>query len=77
MDNPESDFVQIHQEKIRHEAKIRQALRQSGMVRPHVIDRGFSLLGDTLIRMGTRLKEHAHTRIIAEEASVPTFLIML
>jgi hypothetical protein len=77
MDNLESEFVQMHQERIQHEANIRQALRQSGMIKPHLIDRGFTLLGDTLIRMGTRLKEHAYTRVTAEEASVPTFLIML
>jgi len=77
MDNLESEFVQIHQEGIRREANIRQALRQSGLIKPHIIDRGVTLLGDTLIRMGTRLKEHAYTRVTAEEASVPSFLIML
>jgi hypothetical protein len=77
MDELESEFVQIHQERIRREANTRQALRQSGMIKPSIIDRGFTLLGDALIRMGTRLKLHAYTRIIAEEAAVPTFLIML
>jgi hypothetical protein len=77
MDNLESEFVQIHQEGIRHEASIRQALKQSGLIEPHIIDRAFTLLGDTLIHMGTRLKEHAYTKITAEEASVPSFLIML
>jgi|APFre7841882724_1041349.scaffolds.fasta_scaffold190846_1 hypothetical protein len=77
MDNLESEFVQMQQERIRREAKIRQALMQSGMIKPHIIDRGFTLLGDTLIHMGTRLKRHAYTRITAAEATVPTFLIML
>jgi hypothetical protein len=77
MDNLESEFVQIHQERIRREANIMQALWQSGLIKPHIIDRGFSLLGETLIRMGTRLKDHARTQITAEEAPVPTFLIML
>jgi hypothetical protein len=77
MDNLESEFVQIHQEQIRCEANVRQALRQSGMIKPHLLDRGYTLLGDTFIRMGIRLKEHAYTRVTAEEATVPTFLIML
>jgi hypothetical protein len=77
MDNLESEFVQIHQEGIQREANIRQALRQSGMIKPHIIDRGFTKLGDMLIRIGTGLKNHAYTRITADEASVPTFLIML
>jgi hypothetical protein len=77
MDNLENEFVQIHQEGIRRETNIRHALRQSGMLNAPIIDRGFSLLGDTLIHMGIRLKERGYPRLTAEEASVPTFLIML
>jgi hypothetical protein len=77
MDNLQSEFVQMHQERIQQEANIRQILRQSGMLKPHLIDRGFTLLGDTLIHMGIRLKEHAYTRVTAEEATAPSFLIML
>jgi hypothetical protein len=77
MDNLENEFVQIHQEGIRRETNIRHALRQSGIVNAPIIDRGLSLLGDTLIHMGTRLKERGYTTLTAEEATVPTFLIML
>jgi hypothetical protein len=77
MVNPENEFIQIHQEVIRREANFRQTLRQSGIVNPPLMDRGLTLLGNTLIRMGTRLKERAYTRLTAEEASVPTYMIML
>jgi hypothetical protein len=77
MDNPENEFVQIHQEGIRSEATMRQALRQSGITNPNVMDRSLTWLGDALIRAGTILKGHAYTRLTAEEASAPSFLIML
>ena len=77
MENLENEFVQIHQEVIRREANIKQALKQSGVVNPQRIDRGLSLLGDTLVYMGTRIKERRYTRVTVEESSVPSFLIML
>jgi len=77
MDNPEIEFVQMHQEGIRSEAIIRQALKQSGITNPNLMDRSLTWLGDVLIRAGTILKGHAYTRLTAEEASAPSFLIML
>ena len=63
MDNPENEFVQIHQEGIRSEATISagsQAIRDS---QPTLIDRCLSCLGDALIQHWTRLKERAYTRL--------------
>lgn len=77
MDNLENDAVQIHQELIRRESSLRQALKQSGMVDPAWIDRALPALGEALIRVGTRLKEHSIHKLSSEEATVPTFLIML
>ena len=77
MDNPENEPIKSHQEEIRREASISKLLRQTEADKPTWIDRAFSLLGDTLIRMGIRLKERASTRLTADEASGPTFLIML
>ena len=77
MDNLDSELIQIHQEVIRREVNIRQALRQSGMATPHMIDRGLTLLGDSLIRLGTRLKDRTYPRLATEEASAPTYLITL
>jgi hypothetical protein len=77
MDNQENDAIQIHQESIRRETSLRQALRQSGMANPALIDRALPALGETLIRVGTRIKEHSYHKLTAEEASLPTFLIML
>ncbi len=77
MDNLENDAIQIHQELIRRESGLRQALRQSGLVNPALRDHALSALGETLIRAGTRLKEHSFHKLTAEEATAPTFLIML
>jgi hypothetical protein len=77
MVNLENELIQLHQEVIRRETSLRQALRQSGMVNPTLIDRAVPALGETLIRVGTRLKEHSYHQLASKEASVPTFLIML
>jgi hypothetical protein len=77
MDNLENDAIQIHQELIRRESSLRQTLRQSGMVDPALIDRALPALGEALIRVGTRLKEHSFHKLTSEEATAPTFLIML
>jgi hypothetical protein len=77
MDYLENEILQIHQESIRREAYLRQVIRQSGMLLPPFIDRVSTFMGDLLIRLGTRLKERAYTKLTTEEASAPTFLIML
>jgi hypothetical protein len=77
MDDLENDAIQIHQELIRRESSLRQALRQSGLVNPALIDRALPALGETLIRVGTRLKEHSFHQLTSEEATAPNFLIML
>jgi hypothetical protein len=77
MVNLENETIQIHQEVIRRETGLRLALWQSGIVKPGFIDRALPTLGETLIRIGTRLKERSYPKLTSEEASVPTFLIML
>ena len=77
MVNLENELIQIHQEVICREASLRQALRQSGMVNPTLIERALPAFGETLIRVGTWLKEHSYHQLTSEEASVPTFFIML
>ncbi len=77
MVNLENESIQIHQEKIRREADLRLALRQSGIGNPPLMDRALPALGETLIKVGNRLKEHSSPRLSAEEASLPAFLIML
>jgi hypothetical protein len=42
-----------------------------------LIDRASTSLGDMLIRVGTRLKERAHSKLTTEEGSPPSFIIML
>ena len=77
MENLENETISIHQEPLNEEPCIRQALRQSGMTRPPFINRTITSLGDMLIRLGTRLKKHASTRLTTEEASTPSFLVVL
>jgi hypothetical protein len=69
--------VSIHQEFIRREASIRLALKQSGLIKPPLLNRVLPVFGDALIRVGNRLKEHSYRQPTSEEASAPTFLIML
>jgi hypothetical protein len=77
MENLENELIQIHQEGIRSEAMLRQALKQSGMINPPVFRRAIPVLGEALIRVGTRLKQPSYTRLSADESTVPSFLIML
>ena len=73
----ENDAIHIHQEFIRREASLRLALKQSGMANPPIFQRVLPSLGEAMIRVGTRLKEHSYHKLTSEEASAPTFLIML
>ena len=71
------DMIHVHQEFIRRESSIHLALKQSGMINPPIIDRFLPAIGDFLCRVGTRLKEHSYHKLTSEEASAPTFFIML
>jgi hypothetical protein len=69
--------ISIHQEFIRREASIHLALKQSGLVNPPLLNRVLPALGEVLIRLGNRLKEQSYRQPTSEEATAPTFLIML
>lgn len=71
------EFIMIHQEVLHREVRTHNLLRQSGIVKTPFFDSGLTLLGDSLIHLGTRLKQHTRTRVRIEGASAPTFLIML
>ncbi len=77
MENLPDDTIYIHQESIRREVMDQRALRQSGLHNPPSLNRALTSLGDLLIRVGTRLKYRTYTRLTTEEASTPSFLIML
>jgi len=77
MENLEHEFVYIHQELIKREALTSQALRQLHAELPPFIDRASTSMGDLLIRIGTRLKDRTHTKMTTEDASSPSYLIML
>lgn len=77
MDLLKNDTIHIHDEFMLREASLRLALKQSGLVEPPLIERALSSLGEMLIRLGTNIKEHSYHKLTSEEASAPTFLIML
>ena len=77
MENLENELIQIHQESIRCASMLKQAFKQSGMINPPMFRRAIPMLGEALIRIGTRLKQRSYTRLSADETTVPTFLIML
>ena len=77
MENLGNELIQIHQEGIRREAMLMHALRHSGISNPPMFHRALSGLGEALIRIGTGLKERSYPRLNADEATVPSFLIML
>ena len=72
-----NDTIKLHDESMLREASLHLALKQSGLANPALLDRALAALGETLIRVGNQLKEHAYQKMTADEASAPTFLIML
>jgi hypothetical protein len=77
MKNLENEFINIHQETIQREAHLRQLIKQSETPELPLSDRLAASLGDWLIRVGTRLRDRTYNRLTTEEASAPSFLIML
>ncbi len=77
MDHQYNELLNIHEEFIRREAYINQALHQSGLGVPTLGERALSSLGDKLIRFGTNLKKRSQHRLTADEATAPSYLIML
>jgi hypothetical protein len=77
MDILNNDSILIHQELIHRETSLHLALKQSGLANPHFAARMLPVLGDALCRIGTKLKEHSYRKLTSEEASAPTYMIML
>ena len=77
MENLGNELILIHQESIRSASMLRHAFKQSGMINPPLFRRAIPMLGEALIRVGTRLKQRSCTRLSTEESTVPTFLVML
>jgi hypothetical protein len=46
-------------------------------IKPSLMDRGLSVLGQVMINTGLKLKYRQHIRLSTEEARSPNFLIML
>ena len=77
MENLGNELILIHQESIRSASMLRHAFTQSGMINPPLFRRAIPMLGEALIRVGTRLKQRSYTRLSTDESTVPSFLVML
>jgi len=77
MENLEYELMKMHLETIRREADTRLAIKRAGLSVSSLSERVLPFFGEMLIQLGTRLKERAYTRLTTEEASAPSFLIML
>jgi hypothetical protein len=77
MEHFETDMIHIHQEFIQREASLHLALEQSGLLEPPLFRRFLPALGDAMCRIGTHLKEGSGRKLSADEASAPTYMIML
>ncbi len=69
--------LQYDLEILRYISIQRQALKHAGLIKPSLKDRAITRLGEMLIHFGERIKEMPERKFTTEEASVPTFLIML
>ena len=70
-------MLQTHHELLRRSRANDIAGQPVCMSKSHYFAQAMTALGETLIRVGTRLKEHSYRRQASEEASAPTFMIML
>ncbi len=77
MDNLVNLKIQYDLEMLRRETVQKQALKHAGLVQPAFYDRIITEIGEILIHIGMKLKEMPERKLNTEEASVPTFLIML
>ncbi len=69
-------MLQTHQELLRR-YPASMASQADVVKKTHYLERAMTALGELLIRVGTRLKEHSYRRLPSEEASAPNYLIML
>ena len=77
MDYLERELNSIHFENLCREAESRQFIKRAGLAGPSLVERAIPSFGDMLIRAGMMIKAHSTRRLTSEEASAPSFLIML
>lgn len=77
MDNLTNSILQIDYEIIRREGGVREPCEPATIVKPTLLDRTMTALGEALIHLGSELKEHSHHRSVAEQDAEPNFMIML
>ncbi len=70
-------MLQTHQELLRRSRANDIAVQLVDASESHFFARAMTVLGELLIRLGTWLKQHSYRRLASEEASAPTFMIML
>lgn len=77
MEYLEHELNNIHFENLRRETESGHLFKRVGLTGPSLVERAIPSFGDLLIRTGTKIKSHSTPRLTSEEASAPSFLIML
>lgn len=77
MDNLTNSILQIDYEIINREGGVGETCEPSRIVKPTLLDRTMTALGEALIRLGSGLKEHSHHHFTAEQDAESNFMIML
>jgi len=77
MEYLEHELNNIHFENLRREAESGHLLKRAGLTGPSLVELAIPGIGDMLIRAGMKIRSHSTRRLTSEEASAPSFLIML
>ncbi len=77
MDNLNNTMLTIHLALMRREGNFVSARNPLAALKPSLLDRVNTYLGEAMIRLGYRQKEHSYHNSASEQISDPTFMIML
>ncbi|MGE5122878.1 MAG: hypothetical protein ACM3H7_00050 [Acidobacteriaceae bacterium] len=71
------EMIKMKQRNVQRGYDWTQAFVKPEPVRLSLIDRVLPVIGDSLIRVGNKMKQRSHSRLTADHAQTPNFLIML
>jgi len=71
------EFMQMDHKNTHLTYDWTEVFTQPMHARVSLIDRSLTTLGDVLIRVGSKLKQHSRSQLTTEQTQAPTFLIML
>ncbi len=71
------EFMKMDRKRLNRRFDWTQEFVLPIQVKMSLIDRILTRIGEALISLGSKLKQRAHTRLTAEQAQIPNFMIML